>query len=190
MYSRNTSKRNGYTRVNSQNMQKREEGGKTNPVKEMLKMDSIENNNNSIENNDRSDIVRNKNMPIAPPNYRGMIYDMESLGENAEGIDRLVKNDQSYTDNQNKHRDRFNARGGENGPRQVFSHMQGIQGIREKNESNCCKDEHKGIKSLVESMQNNVISPEDILICALILLMLSGSSEDDIIMILVLMALL
>ena len=190
MYSRNTSRRSGYTRVNSQNMQKREEGVKTNPDIEKTPQDSVEYNNNSLENNNRSDSVRNKNMPIAPPNYRGMIYDMEKLEENAEGIDRLVKNDQSYTDNQNKYKDRFNARSRENGPRQVFSHMQGIQGVQENTESNCHKDEHKGIKSLVESMQNNVISPEDILICALILLMLSGSSEDDIIMILVLMALL
>ena len=193
MYSRNTSRRNSFTRVNSQNMQKME---KNVEVREDNKeridtnnSDSFDYNGVSPERDNRFDNVRN-NMPIAPPNYRGMIYDMGSLGEIAEGIDRLVRNDQSYTDNQNKIKDRFNVNRRDGGQRQAFSHMQGIRDTGEKVSENCSQDEHRGLKRLVEGMQNNTISPEDILICALILLMLSSGSEDDIIMILVLMALL
>ena len=68
--------------------------------------------------------------------------------------------------------------------------MRGIQNTGNRPCEECSRGEQKGIKSLVQAMQNNTISPEDILICAIILLMLSGNSEDDIIMILVLMALL
>ena len=184
MYSRNTSKRSGFSRVNSQKMQNIAEDYDV-KLSEEVNLDKGGYNEKSSENNSPFSVMRD-NMPIAPPNYRGMIYDREKVDNNAEGIDRLVRNDQSYSDNQIRVKNRFDEKREEFGKAQAFSHMRGIQ----NGGDNCSKVEEKGIKSLVKSMQDNTISPEDILICAIILLMLSGNSEDDIILILVLMALL
>lgn len=122
-------------------------------------------------------------MPDAPPNYRGMIYDIngiENKTENAEGISRLVTNDEAYSDYEKKNRyDRVKKR-----EAPVFSHLK--PPLEKKAE----KGRENGIDRLIDGLQSKSFAPEDVLIGAMIILMLNSSSEDDILMVLVLMMLL
>lgn len=117
-------------------------------------------------------------LPNPPPNYRGMIYDISgyTYGEiNAEGIERLVENDSSYSD-----RRRIPQR---RGNRPYFSHLNPPLPKTEKHQET-------GIRKIIDGLNAKNFEAEDILICAMIMLMLNSKSEDDILMILVLMMLL
>ena len=117
-------------------------------------------------------------LPDPPPNYRGMIYDISGYaygGINAEGIERLVENDSSYSD-----RRRIPQR---RGNRPYFSHLNPPLPKSEKRQEN-------GIRKIIDGLKEKNFEAEDILICAMIMLMLNSKSEDDILMILVLMMLL
>ena len=119
-------------------------------------------------------------LPFPPPNYRGMIYDRESAffeHSDAEGIERLVKNDESYCiEKMRKIPKKLD--------RKPFSHLDPPACRREKSEG------ENGLKKLVSGLHEKDFQPEDILICAMIMLMLNSKSEDDILMVLVLMLLL
>ncbi len=117
-------------------------------------------------------------LPNPPPNYRGMIYDISGSlygGINAEGIERLVENDSSYSN-----RSRIPQRRGD---RPYFSHLNPPLPKHEKEQEN-------GIRKIIAGLKEKSFEAEDILICAMIMLMLNSKSEDDVIMILVLMMLL
>ena len=117
-------------------------------------------------------------LPDPPPNYRGMIYDINGSlygGNNAEGIERLVENDSSYSD-----RRRLPQR---RGNRPYFSHLNPPLPKYENRQEN-------GIRKLIDGLREKSFEAEDLLICAMIMLMLNSKSEDDILMILVLMMLL
>ena len=116
-----------------------------------------------------------RNYPEPPPNYRGMIYDgITDGGGVAEGLDRLVRNDVSYSEYEKNHRKN------EHEPsKSVFAATQGGE-----------KCNLKGLEGLVEGLKGKRFSSEDILLCAMILLMLNSGSDDDILMVLVLMMLL
>ena len=157
MYSRNINRRNEQRSVNPDTRDRRhvlsEEG-------------------QNKEKAERSDDImpeKTEKKLTVPPNYRGMIYEMENIygGEpaeqGAEGIDRLVRTDDSYTNREQWRRSDRPKRNNDIGA---------------------------GIKKLVDGLQNSNFCPEDILICAMILLMLNGNSEDDILLVLVLMLLL
>ena len=106
-------------------------------------------------------------MPQPPPNYRGMIYDTDVKSDIfAEGIDRIVNNDDSYQSFE-KNIGTFTSK-----PKEV------------------CKDEKNGLHKLIDGLTDKSFGAEDILICAMIILMLNNNSEDDILMVLVLMMLL
>lgn len=116
--------------------------------------------------------------PNPPPNYRGMIYDISGSlygGINAEGIERLVENDSSYSDRRRSPQRR--------GDRPYFSHLNPPLPKSEKHQEN-------GIRKIIDGLKEKSFEAEDILICAMIMLMLNSKSEDDILMILVLMMLL
>ena len=129
------------------------------------------------------------NLPPAPPNYRGMIYDMaggSADGVYAEGLNRLAReDDEGNALRKNALRRDFEER---RRARSAFSHLDPPC----KNAENLTSENSvaKGLKRIIEGMQSKQFSPEDLLICAMILLMLNSGSEDDIIMILVLMMLL
>ncbi len=117
-------------------------------------------------------------LPEPPPNYRGMIYDKNGSfysGMNAEGIERLVNNDSSYSD-----RRRVPPRRPD---RTAFSHFNPpLKAVDKQQES--------GLRKIIEGLGERSFEPEDVLICAMIMLMLNSKSEDDILMVLVLMMLL
>ena len=116
--------------------------------------------------------------PAPPPNYRGMIYDITGSlygGINAEGIERLVENDSSYSDRRRVPQRRGN--------RPYFTHLNPPLPKSEKQPEN-------GIRKIIDGLKEKSFEAEDILICAMIMLMLNSKSEDDILMILVLMMLL
>ena len=191
MYSRSTSKNGYFSHKNPPVKQHR-----TNAVPQNLSADRVDDSRNErpIENN-RADNIKNATdtppiapqMPIAPPNYRGMIYEMEQMVEPAEGIDRLVRNDQSYTDFERRPgRRNYMQNRADNSP--VFSNT--------ATEKRCCEKsqektpERNGLQSIIDGLRDKKLQPEDILICALVILMLNSSSEDDILMVLALMMLL
>ncbi len=96
-----------------------------------------------------------------PPNYRGMIYgESEKKDIFAEGIDRLVNNDDSY---------------------QKYERIEQSEPVMQNK---------TGLHRLIDGLSERSFCAEDILICAMIILMLNNSSEDDILMVLVLMMLL
>ncbi len=122
--------------------------------------------------------VQRQNLPEPPPNYRGMIYDSFSTDDvEAEGLDRLVKNDISYSDYEKKRRE------DEYRKNKIVSAM-GRNVLREPD------NDTNGLERLVEGLKTKKFSSEDILLCAMILLMLNSGSDDDILMVLVLMMLL
>ncbi len=102
------------------------------------------------------------NIPSAPPNYRGMLYDIEKKDLLAEGIERLAANDPSY--------DRFEC------PKNTQKKAQN-------------RPREQGIQKIIDDLKSSAYLPEDLLICALIILMLNAGSEDDMLLILVLMML-
>ena len=113
---------------------------------------------------------REENAQNLPQGYRGMLYESESSEKNvAEGIDRLVSEDDSYTDYNNKKRE---------------------CSLKEKNLHNQAGSAKKGLHRLIEGLTDGDFQAEDILISAMIILMLNSTSEDDILMVLVLMMLL
>ena len=126
-------------------------------------------------------------LPAAPPNYRGMIYEMEQMIEPAEGIDRLVRNDASYTDYERRLRRRDYIQG-RVGDTAVFSRTNTKRECCEKGEEKT--PERNGLQGIIDGLRDKKLQPEDVLICALIILMLNSSSEDDILMVLALMMLL
>lgn len=108
-----------------------------------------------------------------PPNYRGMLDEVFVPSENnAEGIDRLVREDESYKQNEMRIRKAELA---------SKAHV--------KNDEKTGK-ESDGLYRLIEGLSKKNFSPDDILICSMIIMMLNGKSEDDVLMILVLMMLL
>ena len=135
------------------------------------------------EDEGREGVLRNRFMPEPPPNYRGMIFDgknEEKIDCQAEGIERLVKNDSSYCMDKMGRNPKLRSE-------KPFSHCEPpVNGNRvfpeEKTE--------KGLDSLINGLREKKYLPEDVLICAMIMLMLNSRSEDDILMILVLMMLL
>ena len=82
MYSRNTSKRSGYSRVNTLKVQNTDGNVDSKPDEE-VDLNKGEYNDNSSENHTSFGGARN-DMPIAPPNYRGMIYDMGNADNNSD----------------------------------------------------------------------------------------------------------
>ena len=96
-----------------------------------------------------------------PPNYRGMVYDRSEREDVfAEGIDRLVNNDDSY---------------------QKYERVEISQPVIQNK---------TGLHRLIDGLSDKSFCADDVLICAMIILMLNNSSEDDILMVLVLMMLL
>lgn len=136
------------------------------------------------ENDLRNEPKTLPNLPEAPPNYRGMIYDMAENGQDnifAEGLNRLAREDPDNGFSQNtpsKKTVETNAR--------PFTHLEPPPPAHLQEEYGGLT----GLKNLAEGMERNRFSPEDMLVCAMIILMLNSSSEDDILMILVLMLLL
>lgn len=117
-------------------------------------------------------IIREESAQSLPPNYRGMLYKSEQSAEIvAEGIDRLVNEDQSYSDYKKKLEESC-ARRNENGEK-----MKPV-GVE------------KGLHRLIGGLTGGDFQAEDILIAAMMILMLNSTSEDDILMVLVLMMLL
>lgn len=130
----------------------------------------------------KSEII--KELPEAPPNYRGMIYDMAGTKQDnilAEGLNRLAREDPDNGFSSNTPPKKADGR-----ETPAFNHFEPPL-PPPKNEENTCL---KGLKNLAEGMEQSRFSPEDMLICAMIILMLNSASEDDILMILVLMILL
>jgi hypothetical protein len=128
----------------------------------------------SIRNGKRDGKIPEK-MPVyqLPPNYRGMLDEVFVPSENnAEGIDRLVREDESYKQNEMRIRKAELA---------SKAHV--------KNEENA-KKESDGLYNLIDGLSNGSFLPDDVLICAMIIMMLNGKSEDDVLMVLVLMMLL
>lgn len=123
--------------------------------------------------------IPRKKLPEPPPNYRGMIYDSFAVDRvDAEGLDRLVRNDVSYSDYEKKRR--------EDGDR----NNKGVS-VMGRNASQREPDcDTNGLERLIEGLRSKKFSSEDILLCAMILLMLNSGSDDDILMVLVLMMLL
>ena len=131
----------------------------------------------------RPNVVENggNTLPEPPPNYRGMLYEANIPSENnAEGIDRLVREDESYKEyEKNIRRNEYLN----NMPKkQPFSNV--VEG------ENLPETESGGLHTLIDGLAGKRFEAEDILICAMIILMLNSSSEDDILMVLVLMMLL
>lgn len=192
MYSRNTSKNGYFSHKNPPVKQHRTNNVVTQTVPDpVVERDTERPTENVRPNNvqptpERAPLPQTQ-MPAAPPNYRGMIYEMEQMIEPAEGIDRLVRNDSSYNDYERRlrRRDYMQGRVGE---APAFSHT--------KPEKVCCEKsqektpERNGLQSIIDGLRDKKLQPEDILICALIILMLNSSSEDDILMVLALMMLL
>ena len=164
MYSRNTSGRN---------VRRREPMRPKNEENVDVIKDSVE------ENSDEEEITEvGAVLPEPPPNYRGMIYDISGTlygGINAEGIERLVENDTSYSDRRRTPQRRGN--------RPYFSHL---NPPLPKSEN----QQESGIRKIIDGLKERSFEAEDVLICAMIMLMLNSKSEDDILMILVLMMLL
>ncbi|MBE6717660.1 MAG: hypothetical protein E7574_00190 [Ruminococcaceae bacterium] len=198
MYSRNTSKNGHFSHRNPPVKQHRNNTAvNTEPDRTNGNVMPSPPNNNYNPQNDVTPAPQTTRPPVeprpapsVPPNYRGMIYEMEQITdpELAEGIDRLVRNDASYNnyERQLRRRDYKEGRVGADAP--VFSH---------RNREWCsCKEreektpERNGLQGIIDGLREKRLLPEDILICALIILMLNSSSEDDIIMILALMMLL
>ncbi len=124
-------------------------------------------------------------LPSAPPNYRGMIYDMvqgREENQNAEGIERIARDDETYGDYEKNIRRREYMQKREKGS--AFSHF------NVPVERTVQSEQKNGLHKLIDGLQNMSFSPEDVLICAMIILMLNSKSEDDILMVLVLMMLL
>ncbi len=118
-------------------------------------------------------------LPDPPPNYRGMIYDgLITDGVGAEGIDRLVKNDISYSDYEKKHRE------------DDFGMNNAVSAMSRDNFDKGDDCDTSGLNKLIDGLKSKRFSSEDILLCAMILLMLNSGSDDDILMVLVLMMLL
>lgn len=161
MYSRNVNKR--YDRRRSFDTPSDAE----NTVKEGEK-----NTPDTAKEETRSNTPRS--LPELPPNYRGMIGELDSICNSnpepdmAEGIDRLVSSDDSYN---KRERCRKNAASG--GESRAFAHLDAPFG-RES------VDTAGGLRQLVEGLRKNSFGVEDILICSMIVLMLNGSSDDDI----------
>ncbi|MBR5322999.1 MAG: hypothetical protein IKU48_05585 [Clostridia bacterium] len=117
-------------------------------------------------------------LPDPPPNYRGMIYDITGTlygGVNAEGIERLVENDSSYSNKRCLPQRRGN--------KPYFSHLNPPLPQREK-------QDESGIRKIIDGLKEKSFEVDDLLICAMIMLMLNSKSEDDILMVLVLIMLL
>ncbi|MBQ4116049.1 MAG: hypothetical protein IJD37_01595 [Clostridia bacterium] len=164
MYSRNTSGRN---------VRRREPMGQKNDEKIAVTEEYVE---KIVENEEITEV--GAILPEPPPNYRGMIYDISGTlygGINAEGIERLVENDSSYSDRRRVPQRRGN--------RTYFSHLNPPLPKTEK-------QQESGIRKIIDGLNAKNFEAEDILICAMIMLMLNSKSEDDILMILVLMMLL
>lgn len=108
-----------------------------------------------------------------PPNYRGMLDNTFIPSEkNAEGIDRLVREDESYKQNEMRiRRSELSSRPQKTNERPVSK-------------------ESDGLYRLIEGLTEKQFSADDVLICSMIIMMLNGKSEDDILMVLVLMMLL
>ena len=164
MYSRNTSGRSV-----------RRGGVFPNQTKESAVVkEEYTNNGEEKEVDEKTEAI----FPDPPPNYRGMIYDISGSlygGVSAEGIERLVESDSSYSDRRRIPQKR--------GDRPYFSHLNPPLPTHEKHQD-------VGIKKLIDGLKEKNFEAEDILICAMIMLMLNSKSEDDILMILVLMMLL
>ncbi|MBR6681942.1 MAG: hypothetical protein IKL40_03050 [Clostridia bacterium] len=123
--------------------------------------------------------IPRKKLPEPPPNYRGMIYDSFPVNDiEAEGLDRLVRNDVSYSDHEKKRRE-------EEYKKNKAVNAMGRNALL--GETDC---DTGGLERLVEGIRSKRFSSEDILLCAMILLMLNSGSDDDILMVLVLMMLL
>jgi hypothetical protein len=125
-------------------------------------------------------------LPKAPPNYGGMIYDSAYSEWTPEGIERIAVGDcNAFSANKNGGKKGFEEKY-KNKPH--FSHLDpaGVSGCDFAKES----DEQVGMKNIIAGIQSRSFSPEDILICAMIILMLNGKSEDDMLLVLVLMMLL
>jgi len=114
-----------------------------------------------------------RSLPELPPNYRGMIGEMDNIYNSspepdmAEGIDRLVSSDDSYN---KRERCRKNAVSG--GESKAFAHLDAPFGQPSA-------DTAGGLRQLVEGLKKNSFAVEDLLICSMIVLMLNGSSDDD-----------
>ena len=130
-----------------------------------------------------------------PPNYRGMItddsrivYPAEKNKINAEGITRLVCNDDSYCFGKESGKPKGDCRSAPH-----FSHMDApfCSDKEEKEQPSARKmSDGEGLQRLANELRSRKFSPEDVLICAMILIMLNKGSEDDVLMILALMMLL
>lgn len=169
MYSRNTSKKNARGRLANER------------VASVPLQDNIENDVEAdVKDRGGEQEYKASALPLPPPNYRGMIYDRESTFfeyTDAEGIERLVKNDASYcTEKMRKLPKKLD--------RKAFSHLDPPVC------DNCGSSNENGLEKLVKGLREKNFQPEDILICAMIMLMLNSKSEDDILMVLVLMLLL
>lgn len=123
-------------------------------------------------------------LPEPPPNYGGTVcggVDYIPSCCRAEGIERLVNNDSSYSERVEMCKKRGDdCTSGER-----------VLPVSEKDPFPQGDNESVGgIKRIVESLGKGSFDPEDVLLCAMIMLMLNSRSEDDIIMIIVLMMLL
>ncbi|MBR5313847.1 MAG: hypothetical protein IKU45_00350 [Clostridia bacterium] len=108
-----------------------------------------------------------------PPNYRGMLSESFVPSEkNAEGIVRLVDEDENYKQKEMQKR-----------KKEVSSSVQRPKITPAESESD-------GIYRLIEGLTERKFTPDDVLICSMIIMMLNGKSDDDILMVLVLMMLL
>lgn len=145
-------------------------------------MDDVGRSSDELQNNAPTVEGKRCKLPNAPPNYRGMIYDMAGAEWTAEGIERVARNDCGAFSAEVKGggaRPRAERREGE--PR--FCHLEPPVGC-------VSKEAGGGIRRILEGMESKSFLPEDVLICAMIMLMLNGKSEDDLLMVLVLMVLL
>ncbi len=116
---------------------------------------NMRNNRREVSESRRDNFVK------PPPNYRGMIYgESERKDVFAEGIDRLVNNDDSY---------------------QKYERVERSEPVIQNK---------TGLHRLIDGLSDKSFCADDVLICAMIILMLNQSSEDDILMVLVLMMLL
>ncbi len=189
MYSRNT------VRKSSQ--------GALHPITSVKRNDDrekqVSDSDRQIDSNPR-EVNTTPILPEPPINYGGVMYDekiYQSLSNgnevNAERINRLVKNDKSYYDYEQLARKKEYMRKkskslGDEKAESIPDEAQFEQTVAKPTPS--VEQTKNGIGNIISALGNKNFSPEDLLICAMILLMLNSNSEDDILMIIVLMALL
>jgi len=181
MYSRNTSGGNGYRFPRNTVKEEGMHRHLPNVPAELSERKEIDKKDTGVFEKVNTNTV----FPEPPLNYGGTIYDSLNIGKqygsvNAEGIDRMVKNDESYYEFEKKIR-----------RREYRQRMRREQQYRKEQLRRDDTDITKrGIGNIINGLRQSSFSPEDILICAMILLMLNSSSEDDMMMVLVLLMLL